>query len=125
VIELILGAARYELFQVKNGAPALEAFKTQTFDVVLMDLQMPVMDGLSAIMAIRVWELAQRRPRTPILALSANALPEHVQATQAAGADGHLAKPLTAAMLFDALDDLLPETFPVDPPQIERQAATA
>jgi PAS domain S-box-containing protein len=126
VIELILGAAGCELVQVENGALAVEAFQTQAFDVVLMDLQMPVMDGLSAIAAIRAWELAQgRRAPCPILALSANALPEHVEATRAAGADAHLAKPLTASMLFDALDRLLLESAPIDPPQAERRAATA
>jgi PAS domain S-box-containing protein len=125
VIELILGAAGCELVQVQNGALALEAFKTQAFDVVLMDLQMPVMDGLSAIAEIRNWELANGRSRSPILALSANALPEHVEATRAAGADAHLAKPLTANTLFGALDRLLMESAAVDPPQVEFQAAMA
>jgi PAS domain S-box-containing protein len=125
VIELILGAAGCELVQVENGALAVEAFKTQTFDVVLMDLQMPVMDGLSAIAAIRAWESAQGRAPSPILALSANALPEHVEATRTAGADGHLAKPLTASALFDALDRVLRQTGPIDPAQTERQSATA
>jgi PAS domain S-box-containing protein len=125
VIELILGAAGCELVQVENGALAVEAFKTQAFDVVLMDLQMPVMDGLSAIAAIRAWESDRSRTPSPILALSANALSEHVQAARAAGADAHLAKPITAVGLFDALDRLLLQTGPVGPPEIERQAATA
>ncbi len=125
VIEMILGAAGWQLVQVENGALAVDAFKTQAFDVVLMDLQMPVMDGLSAIAAIRAWELAQGRSPAPILALSANALPEHVEATRAAGADAHLAKPLTASVLFDALDRLLLQTAPIQPPQAERQSATA
>ncbi len=125
VIELILGAAGCELVQVENGAVAVQAFKTQVFDVVLMDLQMPVMDGLSAIAAIRAWEALHHLAPTPILALSANALPEHVEATRAAGADAHLAKPLTAPLLFDALDGLLLDTIPIDPTQVERQVATA
>jgi len=124
VIEMILGAAGCELVQVENGALAVEAFKTQAFDIVLMDLQMPVMDGLSAIAAIRAWEQARGRSPAPILALSANALPEHVEATRAVGADAHLAKPLTAPVLFEALDRLL-QTAPIDPPHAERQTATA
>ncbi len=125
VVELILGAAGCDLVQVENGALAVEAFKTQPFDVVLMDLQMPVMDGLSAIAAIRAWERAQGRTPRPILALSANALPEHLEASQKAGADGHVSKPLTAAMLFDALDRLLAETAAIDPPHAERESAIA
>jgi PAS domain S-box-containing protein len=125
VIELILGAAGCDLVQVENGALALEAFKTQAFDVVLMDLQMPVMDGLSAIAAIREWESVHGRCRCPILALSANALPEHVEATRAVGADNHLAKPLTAPVLFDALDRILLQTPLINPPQTEAERATA
>jgi len=125
VVELILGAAGCELVQLENGALALEAVKTQAFDVVLMDLQMPVMDGLSAITAIRAWELAHDRPRSPILALSANALPEHVQAARAAGADAHLAKPLTAAALFESMNRVLLQPRPIDAPQTDRQSAMA
>ncbi len=125
VIELILGAAGCELVQVENGALALEAFKTQAFDLVLMDLQMPVMDGFSAITAIRAWEVEHSRTPTPILALSANALPEHVQATCAVGADAHLAKPITAPLLFDALARLLMKPAPIDPPQAAPLSATA
>ncbi len=118
VIELILGAAGCELVQVENGALALDAFKAQAFDMVLMDLQMPVMDGLSAILAIRAWESERGRPPTPILALSANALPEHVQETHAAGADAHLAKPITAPLLLSAVDSILVRPAPVEPMQI-------
>jgi CheY-like chemotaxis protein len=125
VIELILGPTGCELVQVENGALAVEAFKAQAFDVVLMDLQMPVMDGLSAIAAIRTWERSQGRPPAPIVALSANALPEHILATHTAGADAHLAKPITAAVLLNALDRLVLETVPIEPTQAERQTATA
>ncbi|MHB8283399.1 MAG: PAS domain S-box protein [Caulobacteraceae bacterium] len=106
VVELLLGAADVELVSVENGAEAVAAFKTERFDIVLMDLQMPIMDGLTAIALIRQYEVAHGL-RTPILALSANALPEHVAASRAAGADGHLAKPITAAALFAGLDHAL------------------
>jgi len=70
---------------------------------VLMDMQMPVMDGLTATAAIRAFEMQAGRARTPILMLTANAMAEHVEAGRAAGADGHLTKPLTLAALFDGI----------------------
>lgn len=118
VVGLLLGTADVELVSVEDGAQALDAFKAQRFDIVLMDLQMPVMDGLTAIALIRQHE-ATTGTRTPILALSANALPEHVHASRAAGADGHLAKPITAAALFAGLEDALAAA---DPQAIEHAA---
>lgn len=61
------------------------------------------MDGLTAIRAIRETERVRGGPATPVWALSANALPEHVEASMAAGADGHLSKPISAQALFDVL----------------------
>jgi CheY-like chemotaxis protein len=66
-----------------------------------MDMQMPVMDGLTATQEIRLQELALGLGRTPIIMLTANALREHVAAAEAAGADRHLAKPFDAAELID------------------------
>ncbi|MGH7026353.1 ATP-binding protein [Brevundimonas sp.] len=103
VIEIMLGATAMELVAVEDGAQALETFKRETFDLVLMDMQMPVMDGLTATAAIRAFEAEDGRARTPILMLTANAMTEHVEAGRAAGADGHLTKPLTMAALFDGM----------------------
>lgn len=86
-----------------NGAEAVEAFEAQSFDIVLMDMQMPVMDGLSATRAIRDIEARERRPATPIVMLSANALREHEDQSRAAGCDLHVAKPVTPDRLFVAL----------------------
>ncbi|HEY2662154.1 MAG TPA: ATP-binding protein [Caulobacteraceae bacterium] len=105
VVELILAAAGVELEMAENGADALDALARTSFDLVLMDLQMPVMDGLTAIREIRARE--QGRRATPILALSANALPEHVAAAHEAGADGHIAKPVTAPALLAAIEAAL------------------
>jgi CheY-like chemotaxis protein len=124
-IDLILGPAGCDLVSVENGALAVDMFQTQTFDVVLMDLQMAVMDGLCAIDAIRAWETTQGLPPCPILAVSANAMPEHIHEAYMAGADGHIAKPLTAAAVFEALDRLLRETGRDAEPQAERLRATA
>jgi CheY-like chemotaxis protein len=68
-----------------------------------MDIQMPVMDGLEATRRIRAWERNTGRRRAPILIVSANCLKEHVDAGRAAGADGHLNKPIAAAELLGAL----------------------
>ena len=103
VIEVMLSATEMELVAVEDGAQALEVFERETFDLVLMDMQMPVMDGLTATAAIRAWEAKMGRKRTPILMLTANAMAEHVEAGRAAGADGHLTKPLTMAALFDGI----------------------
>ena len=100
VVELILGAAAVELTSVENGAEAVEAYRADVYDLVLMDMQMPVMDGLTTTRAIRDFECENDRPLTPIVMLTANALPEHVAAARAAGADKHLAKPFEAAELL-------------------------
>jgi len=104
VVQLILEAAGVELTCVQNGLEAVEACRAADFDLVLMDMQMPVMDGLTAIGEIRGREAALGAPRTRVYALTANAMPEHAAASKAAGADGHLTKPITADALFAAVD---------------------
>jgi len=103
VVELILGAIGVNPTSVGNGQEALDAFASQAFDLILMDMQMPVMDGLTAIRAIREQEAAEGRPRTPIYALTANAMPEHAEASRRAGADAHLTKPIGADSLIAAV----------------------
>ena len=100
VIELILAQAQVQIVTAEDGAQALEAFRTQDFDLVLMDMQMPVMDGLTATQEIRLHETAMGMARTPIVMLTANAMPEHIAAGRAAGADHHLAKPFNTAELL-------------------------
>ncbi len=100
VVELILGAAGVDLTCVENGAEAVKAFAADTFDMVLMDVQMPVMDGLTAVREIRAREAAGQLPRTPIFVLTANAMAEHVNASRAAGADGHISKPINPDQLL-------------------------
>ena len=98
VVQLILGSAGAEVVTVENGALAVEAVARSRFDVILMDMQMPVMDGLTATREIRLAE--QGGARTPIIMLSANAMAEHRYEALAAGADLHVAKPVTAASLL-------------------------
>jgi len=98
VVQLILGSAGAEVVTVENGALAVEAVARSRFDVILMDMQMPVMDGLTATREIRTAE--RGGARTPIIMLSANAMAEHRYEALAAGADLHVAKPVTAASLL-------------------------
>src|SRR5690606_35988385 len=88
---------------VEDGAQALQAIRDGDYDLVLMDMQMPVMDGLTATREIRLHEAALGLERTPIVMLTANALPEHVVSAQSAGADLHLAKPFDAADLLNLI----------------------
>ena len=106
VIELILSQIDAELVSVENGAQAIEAFDGQPFDLVLMDMQMPVMDGLTATRGIRDLELAAGRGATPLVMLTANALPEHVEAARQAGADRHLSKPVSVQSLLDCVTEM-------------------
>jgi signal transduction histidine kinase/AmiR/NasT family two-component response regulator len=103
VVELMLQQLGADCLSVEDGAAAVEAFEGGAFDVVLMDMQMPVMDGLRATRAIRAIEQQTGHRRTPILMLTANALPEHVAASEDAGADGHVSKPITGPSLFQAI----------------------
>jgi signal transduction histidine kinase/AmiR/NasT family two-component response regulator len=86
-----------------NGKEALEAWRRGHWDVVLMDLQMPVMDGLAATRALRAEEEARGLARTPVLAVSANAMAHHIQTSAAAGLDGHVAKPVQPDVLLAAI----------------------
>jgi len=108
VVKMILAETEVELTITSNGALGLEAWRTAPFDMVLMDVQMPVMDGLTAIRAIRAEE--QRNPLrgpTPIAVLSANAMDHHRAEALAAGANLHIAKPISASGLLVGINKTL------------------
>jgi PAS domain S-box-containing protein len=107
VVQLILAPYGAEVTVVENGALAIEAFKTGLFDLVLMDMQMPVMDGLAATRVIRAHEREQGGERTPIVMLSANAMDHHRQDALVAGADLHIAKPVNAVALMTGIGQAL------------------
>ena len=88
---------------VHNGEQAVSKIHRDRFDLVLMDIQMPVMDGYSATRTIRSWEAETGRPPTPIIALTANAMNEDRQKSLAAGCNNHLNKPITRAQLLTAI----------------------
>lgn len=103
VVALFLKEAPYQLDMAENGAVALQKFQTGRYDLVLMDMQMPVMDGLEATAAIRAWERAQQRRPTPIVALTANAFKEEADKCMAAGCTAHLTKPIKKKTLLAAI----------------------
>lgn len=103
VVEIVLEPFGVDLTMVEDGQAALDALDAGSFDAVLMDMQMPVMDGLSATRAIRAREAASGAPPVLVVMLTANAMEEHIAAAEAAGADLHLAKPLHPALLLEAL----------------------
>jgi signal transduction histidine kinase len=107
VVALILEPLGIDLTEVEDGALAVEAYTNGTFDLVLMDVQMPVMDGLAATQAIRDIERSTGRPRTPIVSITANAMPEDVRRSLEAGSDAHLAKPIRPDKLIDAVNRAL------------------
>ena len=107
VVELILGPSDVDLTVVENGVEALEAYRGERWDLVLMDMQMPIMDGLTATREIRLLEQRLDQSPTPIVMLTANALPEHVAAAREAGADRHLSKPFSAEALLEVLADAM------------------
>lgn len=107
VLEMMLAPSGCELVQVEDGAEAVAACLAENFDVILMDMQMPGMDGVSAVREIRRLEKTRGSARTPIIMVTANALPEHVAASAAAGADSHISKPVRIDALHRAIESAL------------------
>ena len=93
-----------ELLLVENGQEAFDAFVSDQFDLILMDMQMPVIDGFEATRLIRKFEKDNNIPLTPILALTAYALPEEIKQCTDAGCDGHVSKPVRKGVLIDAIE---------------------
>ncbi|MBF0181053.1 MAG: PAS domain S-box protein [Magnetococcales bacterium] len=104
----------HRLTIVCNGAEAVETVFRRRFDLVLMDLQMPVMDGYAAVRAIRDREAADGRPALPILALTAHALSEESARIRDAGFDLHLTKPIGKQHLMAVLDTFRKGCAPPD-----------
>ena len=100
----LIERAGHQVTLAQNGEDGLQAVMQQAFDLVFMDMQMPVMDGLEATRAIRAFELAQGRPRIPIVAMTANAMDSDRQACEDAGMDDFLSKPFKADTLRQILD---------------------
>jgi signal transduction histidine kinase/FixJ family two-component response regulator len=106
VLRTLLGAVGIVPTLVDNGAEAVAAWRDGDWDIILMDIQMPVMDGLTATKEIRRQEAADGRAHTPIVALTANVMDHHVREYLAIGMDDCLAKPISADKLFALLATL-------------------
>lgn len=104
LVRAYLKGSGVELSEAENGQDGLDQFVAGRFDLVLMDVQMPVMDGYAATRAIRAWEIENGRAPTCILALTASAVKEDIEHSLAAGCDAHLTKPIKKKILLEALE---------------------
>lgn len=104
VIRGMLTKLKIEAGTVQNGRQAVEAIKTGVYDLVLMDCEMPELDGFDAAQQIREWEQATGRLPVPIIALTAHILPEHRERARHVGMNGHMAKPVDLVQLREQLE---------------------
>ena len=93
-LKIYLSGGEYRVFEAYNGAEAVEAVRKNDIHLVLMDIMMPELDGYAATAAIRALPDRPDALRIPIIAMTANAFAEDVQASMAAGMNGHLSKPI-------------------------------
>ncbi len=107
LIKLFFKKAPYEIINADNGQIALDLFKEQDFDLVLMDMEMPVMNGLTATKEIRTYEKETGKTPVPILALTAHAMASHQRESFDAGCDGHLTKPIKKTTLIEKVEEFL------------------
>jgi CheY-like chemotaxis protein len=117
LIRAYLKNSGFELDVAENGKIAVERVMATRPDLVLMDLQMPVMDGLEATRAIRHWETTTERRPTPILALTAHAAGEGVGISLEAGCNEHLTKPIKRVTLLEAISRHVHGKIRITPPK--------
>jgi PAS domain S-box-containing protein len=103
LMQAYLKSTEWKLDMAENGADAFERFCAKPYDLVLMDMQMPVLDGYAATEKIRAWERRAGSRAVPILALTANAFREDVSKSLEAGCDEHLVKPIKKTVLLEAI----------------------
>jgi CheY-like chemotaxis protein len=109
LIEAYLKKTPYLLIEAEDGQQAIDKFIAGRFDLVLMDIQMPNVDGYEATERIRGWERENGRHRTPVVALTASALDDAADRTRAAGCDAHVTKPVKKSTLLHAIRDAVEE----------------
>ncbi|MCR5877959.1 ATP-binding protein [Phenylobacterium sp. J367] len=107
VLTAVMNSLGIDIDIVPDGKACVDAWRIGGYDLILMDIQMPVMDGIEAAREIRAAEKKMKRPRTPIVALTANALSHQIAEYLAAGMDGHVAKPIEIAKLYEAISSAL------------------
>jgi two-component system sensor histidine kinase/response regulator len=109
----ILTKAGHQITGVEDGRAALNAITNGSYDIALMDIQMPVLDGLQAVKAVREHEQAQGRQHLPVIAVTAHAMKGDRERCLAAGFDGYVTKPIAIGDLFAEIERLL-TAFPLD-----------
>jgi two-component system sensor histidine kinase/response regulator len=112
LVQVYLKARPYDLTFEKDGKAAVNRFSISDFDLILMDLQMPVMDGLAATRAIRAIERERGAAAVPIIALTADASLEDVQRSGNAGCNAHLTKPISKPALLNAIEKYRRQSMP-------------
>ena len=105
LVKTFLKSKKYEIDTAENGEEAVDKFKNNNYHLVLMDIQMPVMDGYEATSQIREHEKINNLTRTPIIALTAYALESDIKDAIAAGCDAHLAKPIKKKNLLSVIEE--------------------
>ena len=121
LVKEFLKGSRYSVDVAENGIDALAKFNAGNYELILMDVQMPIMDGHTATRFIREWEEDNRQPQIPILALTAHALQSEVEKSMQAGCTAHLTKPILRQGLLSALAQYVgsrrPARIAVTPPE--------
>jgi PAS domain S-box-containing protein len=105
LVQVYMKGSPHTLTFAGDGKQAVDQFEADSFDLVLMDMQMPVMDGLAATRAIRAIEQVRQSPAIPIIALTANALPQDTELSTNAGCTHHLSKPISKHKLLAAIEE--------------------
>jgi signal transduction histidine kinase/CheY-like chemotaxis protein len=119
LVKAFLKGGQFEIDEAENGAIAVNKFTTRKYDIVLMDMYMPVVDGYEATAAIRKWEKENNVTRTPVIALTAAAMSGDMERSLDAGCDFHVTKPVSKSVLLNLLESLLkgrPEEAPASKP---------
>ncbi len=105
LIQAFLKQMPYDIDIAENGWIAVEKYISQNYDLLLMDMEMPVMDGYTATANIRAWEKEHGKKRTPIIALTAHAMAEHKKKSLDAGCSAYLSKPVKKQILLETIQN--------------------
>jgi len=104
IVEVILSSRGYELLQAKDAKQGLEMAKKHKPDLILMDIQLPGMDGYQAT---RILKSDETTRDIPVIALTANAMPQHTEKAREAGCDGYITKPFDTRSLPGLIDKFI------------------
>jgi CheY-like chemotaxis protein len=111
VLKTLLAQLGINITLVGDGAQVVQRYQDSHWDIVLMDVQMPVMDGVTATRAIRAFEHDHNRKPTPVIALTANNMAHQIEEYRKAGFSGHVPKPIDAMELIWSIRHQLPERW--------------